>query len=127
MEGQTAATGDAQSPTAPVGQDYGERAAQMDAQGIIPVAGSPQGSFSRARPLSEGNLPAPGTIPSLSDPSAYPEEALTAGLTVGPGPGPEAMMTQMPTNPSLDELREVHRRRPNERIRRLIQYAENHG
>lgn len=59
--------------TAPTGQAYGERKAQVDAQRAIPL---PQ---------------APPVVP-LGAPSQRPAEPVTSGLPVGPGPGPEALV-----------------------------------
>lgn len=35
---------------------------------------------------------------SLADPSARPDEPITAGLPVGPGPGPEAVRAENPAS-----------------------------
>lgn len=42
-------------------------------------------------------------VPNLSDPTMRPQEPVTAGLSVGPGPGPEAL-GPMPPGPA-DPLR----------------------
>jgi hypothetical protein len=43
----------------------------------------------------------PEDIPSLSDPTARPDEPITAGLPIGAGPGPTDM------DPRLEETRQL--------------------
>lgn len=45
----------------------------------------------------------PEDTPMLLDPTARPDEPITAGLPVGPGPGPEIM------DPRVDETRNLKR------------------
>lgn len=42
-------------------------------------------------------------VPNLSDPTMRPQEPVTAGLSVGPGPGPEALGPMPPA--AMDPLR----------------------
>ena len=44
-------------------------------------------------------------VPNLSDPTNRPNDPITSGLSMGPGPGPEAL-PPMPPNPS-DPIRQV--------------------
>lgn len=44
-------------------------------------------------------------VPNLSDPTMRPQEPVTAGLPVGPGPGPEALGPMPP--PPVDPVRQV--------------------
>lgn len=95
----------------------------MDAQRLQPVAGS---ATAGAGVSAAGQLPeiAPGDIPSLDDPSAYPDEPVTAGLRAGPGPGPESLLTGPFGPESLSLLRVVYSQFPNEDLRRLIEQTE---
>ena len=45
------------------------------------------GKSAPAAPVTTG--PLPDEIPSLSDPTALPNEPITAGLPIGPGAGPQ--------------------------------------
>lgn len=104
---------DQQAPVAAPGQAYGENQDQIQAQNVIPLpqrdavaaaaatpAQAPLGPPPGA-PVSGGNpieallAAAQGTPPpaggGLAAPSARPGEPVTAGLPVGPGPGPEAL------------------------------------
>ncbi len=45
----------------------------------------------------------PEDIPNLTDPTARPDEPITAGLPIGAGPGPQNM------DPRLEETRELKR------------------
>lgn len=122
MEGQTAAAGDVQSPQAPKGQDYGQAVAQLDAQRTIPIAGNPHAkSLAQAMP---SNIP-PGSLPGLDAETAYPNEPVTTGLPIGPGAGPEALMTGIPAeDPDISRLRAIYQKRPSAALRRLIESAE---
>jgi hypothetical protein len=103
------------------GQDYGEAGAQLDAQSVIPVAGAPSGGASQPSPMA-GMVP--GSIPSLSDPSANPNEPITAGLASGPGPGPEALTMAQLGPEELSILRGIFLKFPNDDLRRQIQWTE---
>ena len=89
------------------GQGYGDAAAQQAAQRAIPisaqpVANAPQptaavpsaggggvpGGASAASPAAG---PYAGELTPLTAPTQRPNEPVTAGLPVGPGPGPEAL------------------------------------
>lgn len=83
-------------------QTYGKAAEQRAAQGAVPMGSTPVAATPQApqAPQSEtimGNMPqrqapvvAPGTSPFL-DATNRPSEPITAGLPIGPGPGPEAL------------------------------------
>lgn len=113
-----------QAAQAPKGQQYGQAGMQIDSQRAQPIAGSRTSSPS---PNSGGALPgmAPGEIPGLSDPSAFPEEPLTAGLATGPGPGPEALKSASFGPQELSVMRGIFLRYPNDDLRRLIEWTEN--
>lgn len=90
-----------QPAVAPPGQPYGQRKAQIEAQQAIP-------------------LPAP---PRLDRPTENPDEPITAGLPVGPGPGPEAVIT--PVGLSDDDrllayLQAMYQALPNSDVARLL-------
>lgn len=74
------------SDPVPTGLAYGEHKKQAEARAAIPVPTavaptSPSPATAVARPV----------IP-LTEPTQRPDEPLTAGLPVGPGPGPEALV-----------------------------------
>lgn len=95
-----------QAVTAAAGQTYGERGVQEAAQQAIP-------------------LPAP--VVPLSAPTQRPNEPVTAGLPIGPGPGPEALapMGAPPADaPVLELLQALYAQYPNNELRGLIEEAE---
>jgi hypothetical protein len=47
----------------------------------------------------------PEDIPNLMDPTARPEEPISAGLSFGPGPGPEALANRDPRNLETSNLK----------------------
>ena len=63
------------APQANVGQPYGTAKAQLDAQAEVPMGAPP--------------------IP-LAAPTQRPGEPVTSGLSLGPGPGPEAIPALAP-------------------------------
>lgn len=77
---------------APRGLPYGDRAKLIAAQRAVPMgtppAASPPGGGGQGPPPSPG--PLPGSVP-FTGPTERPGEAVTAGLPIGPGPGPEAL------------------------------------
>lgn len=70
---------DIQPIAAPAGQTYGKRGRQEAAQAVVPL------------PDLTATL---GALPGLADPSARPDEPLTAGMPMGPGPGPASPAPQ---------------------------------
>ena len=93
----------------PTGLAYGEAQKLQQAQAAVqlgqatpqaPPAG-PQDRMAQAIQAAK-SMPAPEG--SLLAPSARPNEPLTAGLSVGPGPGPEALRQVMPAIPTDDYM-----------------------
>jgi hypothetical protein len=107
----------------PKGQTYGTGVQQQRALSAVPLQ---PGSAPTRQPSSEV-VPGvqPGQIPSLEDPTARPDEPVTAGLPIGEGPGPEAlgMFPQAPEE--LSVARMLYAKYRNEDMRRLIEWAEN--
>ena len=84
------------------GQTYGKGAEQEAAQRALPMAGQapvpPPGGA--AAPPATG--PGPGAGGAFSRPTDRPDEPMTAGVPMGPGPGPEALaMSQFAADPDL--------------------------
>lgn len=73
------------APAAAKGQPYGEAGAQLASQAQIPLA------------------PPTPPIP-LSAPSTRPNEPVQAGLSLGPGPGPDSIPAIAPNAPDADTL-----------------------
>jgi|APCry1669188910_1035180.scaffolds.fasta_scaffold00138_37 hypothetical protein len=72
-------------------QEYGKATEQMSAQSAIPMAQSPVAQG--AAPAQQTAGPMPGSLPFLH-PTERPTEPIQAGITSGPGPGPEAIAPQ---------------------------------
>jgi hypothetical protein len=107
----------------PKSSQYGQGAAQSRALKAAPTSGPP----ARMAPQQGGANPAalaPGSIPSLSDPSARPDEPVTAGLPLGAGPGTSAMGMVPMDSPELSILRALYLQYPSPDIRRQIAYLE---
>lgn len=122
---------DTQAIAVPKGEDYGEANAMADAQRAQPVAGAATGAPSPGTTIQPSTptsspLPGmrPGEIPSLADPSAFPDEPLTAGLPSGPGPGPESLRSAAFGPPELSTMRAIFLKYPNDDLRRLIEWTE---
>lgn len=122
-QGQSAATGDQQSPQAPRGQEYGQASAQLANQAIVPIAGSPTPSNPHTAAITQTGPAGPGTVPTLADPTAYPDEPIQTGLTGGPGAGPEALAFSA-RNQELAKLKAIYNRAPTESMRKLIEWSE---
>lgn len=97
----------AQPLDTPTGQGYGEAKAAIDSQRAAPLPVVPQAGAGAAAPSPAGAPPAPGggldralqlaglmsSPPPLTAPSTRPREPFTAGMAMGPGPGPEVLRT----------------------------------
>lgn len=91
----------------PPSTQYGSSAASVRSQQAVPMA--PQsGPPPVAAPAPTGAAPgalAPGSFGDLLRPTENPDEPVTAGLPVGPGPGPEVLsMTQFAQNPQAQQF-----------------------
>lgn len=107
----------------PRSASYGQGASQARALKATPTAGPPR------LPQGGGGAPqqaalAPGSIPSLSDPTARPDEPVTAGLPIGAGPGTSAMGMVPMDSPELSILRALYLTYRSPDIRRQIAYLE---
>lgn len=69
------------APTAAKDQPYGEAGAQLASQTQMPLGPPP---------------------PPINAPTSRPSEPVTAGLSLGPGPGPEAIPSLAPTSNAPD-------------------------
>ena len=72
-------------------QEYGKAAAQQRAQQTVPMAQAPNVAPT-AQPAAQPaqSTVAPGSLP-YTGPTERPNEPITAGIDVGPGPGSEIM------------------------------------
>jgi len=81
-------------------QEYGKATEQRAAQNAIPMGSTPTAPAAQApspartllgnMPSSQGPAVAPGSSPFLH-PTSRPDEPIQAGISSGPGPGPEAL------------------------------------
>lgn len=105
-------------------QPYGAAGAQLAAQKIAPMGSGPQ--------LPQGAPPQqaeePYTMPQMTPldaPSARPNEPVTAGLPVGPGPGPEVLGGNTANDDVEATLRATYARFPTEQLRALIEMIDS--
>ena len=76
---------------APTGLPYGDRQKLIQAQHAVPMAPAPAPQTAPAAPAApQTPTPPPGALDFLR-PTERPNEPVTAGLPIGPGPGPEAL------------------------------------
>lgn len=68
-------------------------------------------------------------VPNLGDPTSRPEEPVTAGLSIGPGPGMDAMgpMPPPPTDPMRQILQAMMLVAPNPDVQRLLNRLSYQG
>ena len=106
------------------GQTYGTRVEQVEAQRQVPIQAPsvPGAAGTAARPL-EG--PSPGTLGNLLDPTARPDEPITAGLPFGPGPGPSVWSPPDPEARAIDRLRQLYRQTGIASLGRLLEAWED--
>lgn len=102
------------------GQPYGARQEQVAAQKAVPLPAAPP---VQVPPPS----PAPGSFGPFTRPTERPDEPLTAGLPMGAGPGPEAVVGPFGALSAEEqlvaELRGIYAAFPSPDIARLLDYA----
>lgn len=81
------------------GGKYGEGQALMEQQAGAPMASAPK---TRNAAVSEER-----TLGTLLDPSSNPSEPITAGVDFGPGPGSDALPSNISANTRPDENRAI--------------------
>lgn len=117
------------------GQQYGQRIAQERAQQAVPLAGAtspgPAAAPSPSAPPPSGGMPTllsgppPGLLTPLDAPTQRPDEPITAGMDVGPGPGRAALGQLGGIGEDVNAaLRAIFSRYPNEDIRRVLEAVD---
>lgn len=109
----------------PASQQYGQGVQQARSLSVAPTPGAtvPQGSSPNSAPQT---VLQPGDVPSLSDPTANPNEPVTAGLSLGPGVGPEGLgAIAVQDSPELGIAKRLFLEFPNPDLRRYISYLED--
>lgn len=81
--------------------DMGQNTAATGPQ----IPGAPQGE--PAVPTPQRPVSSPDDTPNMSDPTARPDEPVTAGLRYGPGPGPDQMAG---FDPRIEETRRLNQK-----------------
>ena len=119
--------GGPQQTTQPMtGMGYGENAEFNAIQGAAPLAATPQVSNARARsasPTSQGVAAVP-----LFSPTGFPEEPVTAGASIGPGPGFSPFAQATPRQDSLlSTFRKIQSFTNDPRVDRLVSILEARG
>jgi hypothetical protein len=117
-----------QTPKAAPGGQYGEVKALLDAQKVIPLPTANQPPVQQASPAQAQTAPtmAPGDL-NFEAPTQRPSEPVTAGLPVGPGPGPEALNLPNDAATTAMQLRALYANVPaaqNNDFLRLVELAE---
>lgn len=116
----------AQQPSLPAraatGQTYGKAQSQLQAQhdvpmrpAPLPLAAGPQPSLQgpgaangSPSPAAPGPSPIPpGAFGDIHRPTERPNEPVTAGASLGPGPGPEAIAGNMATTARINSVSTV--------------------
>ena len=124
-----------QPVTVAPGQEYGGRKMLENAQKVVPLPEQPPtpspsppaaGAASPAMPAG----PQPGLSPGELDftrPTERPNEPVTAGLPVGPGPGPEALNLPSAAGQTAMQLSTIYANVPqaqNPDFLRLVRLAQ---
>lgn len=124
------------NPVAFTGQPYGVAKQQAQVQAAMPTATPPVQPGAAPPPgtqapgvgqpgppgMPPGSLSTPpGALGDLHRPTDRPNEPVTAGLSGGPGPGPEALTPGLkPTDPITLRLMALYKRFPIQEIADLL-------
>lgn len=116
---------DMQAPKAATGQPYGQAGQQIAAQRAVPLPAAPPPAT--AQPPGQGQgaagFASPNDTPTLTAPTQRPDEPLEAGLSFGPGPGPEALGPP-PMSDVEARLRALYAAHPTTELRDLIRQID---
>jgi hypothetical protein len=82
---------------------YGRGVQQAQAQAAVPITGQPAPAAPTPGAPPPYTGPPPGSLGSLTDPTALPDQPITAGAPFGPGPGPSPLPG--PDDQAIDRLR----------------------
>lgn len=105
---------------------YGERVAQERAQQAVPLAPPPSVQAAAAAQAQQPPPPPPD-FGDFTRATERPEEPMTSGAALGPGPGPGALgMAGLPDTNSL-WVRQLYALSPSEELRDLIEEIESGG
>lgn len=117
LQNKAAKIGQTMTPKVPPSNQYGESARLMRGLKDVPASAPPTEAVQQPQ-----NRPQPGRVVDLLAPTARPEEPITAGADIGPGPN--SLQAGIPiANPQEDaliELRNIARFYPNSGIADLI-------
>lgn len=116
------------------GQGYGVAARQAESQAAVPPGPPPaQAAAQAAAPAAPAPVmaapagPDPGSLGSLLDPTARPDEPITAGLPTGAGPGPEVLTTPPAQSLDMTTVLAAYRANPHPAVRELIELMHTRG
>ncbi len=115
------------------GGEYGSVTKLDDGQKVIPLPNANAANVTAPAPVTSappgggaGPTIAPGDI-NFEGPTQRPNEPVTAGLPMGPGPGPEVLNLPSPANTTASMLRTIYANVPganNNDMLRLVELAE---
>lgn len=97
-----------QAPQAAPGQQYGQAGAQEAAQRQIPLPATPE----------------PGAGGAFDRPTENPQEAVTTGLPVGAGGGPEVLTQTAPPDDFASQARALYVKYGTEGLRRVVELID---
>ena len=124
-----------QAPQAPNSQAYGQRGDQIQAQQAMPLPQTdslPPAQAPAAPSPTDPDLMAmaqqfdPGITP-LSAPTQRPDEPVTAGLSLGAGPGPDIFSSPARAQRSADMLDAIARSTGDEKMMQLAARIRSTG
>lgn len=105
-------------------QVYGQGVAQQRAMQAVPVAPPPTSTPLSSAPTSGGGGGGgPINLPDLFAPTTRPDEPVTSGAPLGPGPGPNSL--PIAGDPVVLRLRAIYNLIPNESLRELLEDLED--
>lgn len=113
-----------QAPSAPTGMPYGEHQASIEAQQAMPI---PNGDpFERMASMVQSGQLDFSSVPNIDDETEMPDEPITAGMPIGPGPGPGALLSPVAgkVQSTLELIADVT---GSEQARRLAEIARMRG
>jgi hypothetical protein len=124
-----------QALSAPTGLPYGQRQELIQGQRVAPMAGgggqlpaapaSPRQRWDGAMGALAGHMP-PGVGP-ITEGSRRPNEPTTAGLSTGPGPGPEILQGAGATAKASSFFRTLYETTGDEALAALAERAAARG
>lgn len=104
---------------------YGEAKTFRELQQAAPLEQTPAPGMDSAVPAGGAAVPPSSRVVPFDAPSMRPDEPVTTGAALGPGPGPEVMPNSLQANTTADLLQRIASVSTSSAVQALASYASS--